>query len=132
MQRIQIERLLEKVHRAQAHGGDRIVELAVGGHHQRRYVRDFAAQPVEKIQPVAVGQAQIQHREIGPPATRGQFGVGDVLAHRHGIAIAAQTPIQRAGQRALVFQQQDVGASHGGSLKGRWIVTQVPPPGAGA
>ena len=78
-------------------------------------------------------------REGYDAATRGEFdvdgsgelGIGNILANRHRVAVAAQAPIKRSGERAFVFQQQDMGSAHDTAFTVRLTHTRVPPPGAG-
>jgi len=105
--------------------GDLVVGRLPGGQHHHRHARP-AAQRVQHVHAVEVGQPQVQHDELDVAAAggvqRGGAGVGDDDV----VPVGAQGDRQRAGERWVVLDHKNAG--HPAS---RGSVTTIvrPPPG---
>jgi hypothetical protein len=104
-----IERLHQEIERAFAHRLDRAVEGSVGGddHHGRRELA--RADVLQYVEPVHVGQAQVEQHRVGRIA----LDIGQGLAPRHAMPRPERPALEifkvNACHRQRVFDQQHVG-----------------------
>src|SRR5438552_19209686 len=106
-------RLGNVIHRAVLEGGARHIDRAVGGDQYDREVRIAAANFLEHVQAVAVGQADVQQQkvegmlfELGEPGFRG-FGAG------YAVAFAFQQNLQAFSNLGFVVDDEDGALRHG-------------------
>jgi hypothetical protein len=91
--------------------------LAAGGEQQHGHVVLAFAQEAEHLEPVQLGQHQVQHDEVRPPGRVGRQGGHTVPGRLDGVAFVAQVVEKQLAEGRLVLHHEDV--DHGVSLKDR-------------
>ncbi len=103
----QVERLGEVVVRADVESLDAVFERVARGEHHHRDARTAPAQAPQDLEPVELGQAEIENHEV--VVLRGQHVVRLVAVPRavHRVVGRAQRARQAIGQDRIVFDYED-------------------------
>ena len=96
--------------------------LAAGREHEDGHLIHALPEGLQDLEPVELGQHQVQHDEIGPPGRMGRQGWQTVAHGLDGVAFKTQVVDEELAEGRLILHHEDVG--HGVSLKDR--ATKVP------
>ena len=110
--------LLDEIGCPRLHGVDRILHRAVGGDHDDRMLRMWAANLGEHVHAIAVGQSQVEQHEIeGALADLGQ-AVSSAGGDCDGVAFELQQGLERFADCGLVVNDEDTDRAARGGRSG--------------
>ena len=115
---IGIDRLGQEVHRPFLHRRHRVLDAAVGGHHDDRQFRVELLGGAQHAEAVAVGQLEIGQHDGGPRLAHLLDGLGLVARFDHGVALRFERMAQHGAQRVLVLDEENRGRRHRDAERG--------------
>jgi hypothetical protein len=104
---IGIDWLGQEIHRPFAHGGDRVLDAAVGGHHDHLELRVELLGSPQHAKAIAVGQLEIGQDHGGPYLPQLLERLGLVSRFDHRMALRFERVAQHRAQRILVLDEED-------------------------
>ncbi len=107
--------LHEVLLRPGAHARERGVEVGLSAQHDNRQVRVVAREPLERLEPVGVGQAQVEEDNLDVAALEAGHGGLERRDPLHDVRArdrVAQDLAKEARVRLVVFDQKDANAAH--------------------
>ena len=117
-QMIGIDRLGEKVERPFLHRRDRILDAAVGGHHDDRHVGVDFLRRAQHAEAVAVRQPQIGEHERRLGLLQLPDRLRLIARLEDGVALTLERMPEHRPQRVLVFDEENLGGSgHAGAQR---------------
>ena len=108
-QRLGLERLEQVVGGALAHGVHRALDGAEGGHQQHRQLRLLLADGDQQLVAVHARHVHVADHQRVAVLFQGQQRLFGILHGAEGVAAQLQGVAQRIAQRAVVFDQQNLG-----------------------
>ena len=109
-QMIGIDGLGEEIERALLHRRDRILDAAVGGHHDHRRVGVELLRRAQHAEAIAFGKAQVREHD-GRALLEHAHGLGLIARFEHGMPLPLERVPEHRTQRVLVFDDQNLGGS---------------------
>ena len=129
-ERLELERLGEKVVGAGADGGDRRIDAAKGGDEHHRHVGAIGDDALAQLEAVHAAHVEVgdDDVEVGG-GERGERGVGAV-GELDGVATAAEPAGEKIAHAGVVLDDEQPRLHAAASTSGRWMAKQLPRPGS--
>ena len=90
-----------------------LCDVAVGGHHHHRSARELGLQLGQVVQPVAVGEASVQHHQLGGGALHRLARLVEGAREHHRVAFPRQRGLRQRREATIIVDQKD-GPAHEG------------------
>src|SRR6185503_11214874 len=98
--------------RAGTHGLDGGIQLAERGHQDHRHLGLDTLDLAQQLEPVSVGELEIEEREVGHVALHRHARLADAAHAGHGMALVLQCFHDEVADRVLILHHQDVDLAH--------------------
>src|SRR5689334_14920675 len=133
-QLVRVERLLEVVVRALAHGGDRLALRSVRGHQDDPRLRRVAgarAELTQQPEAVEVGHAEIADHQIHAPLADPRERRAPAVRLDHLEPLVLENAPQREADALVVVHDQHASRRHDASPRTSCTIAATPPPSRG-